>query len=594
MKPNRYRTHSCGDLRETDVGATVRLSGWVARKRDLGAIVFVDLRDRWGRTQCVVAQDGPLYPVLDAIRHESTVRVVGRVVRRESPNAELPTGMVEVLVDELELLGAAGTLPFPIADDINAPESLRLRHRYLDLRRDKMQRALELRSKVIFSLRRRMVEQGFTEYQTPILTASSPEGARDYLVPSRRYPGYFYALPQAPQIFKQLLMVGGQERYFQIAPCFRDEDARADRSPGEFYQLDMEMSFVEQDDVFEAIEPVLEGVFREFSDWEVTPAPFPRITYRDAMLRYGSDKPDLRNPIQIAEVGSLFLGSGFSVFEGLVAGGAIVRAVPAPGAASRSRKFWSELEAFAKGVGASGMAWLAIQDGAAKGSVAKFFDAERLAALQAETGIGEGDGVCFLCGPADGTPKQAGFLRDELGRQLGLIQEGSFRFCWVVDYPFYERNDDTGQIEFSHNPFSMPQGGLEALQGPDPLTVLAYQYDIVCNGIELSSGAIRNHRPEVMKKAFELAGYSAQDVEDKFGGLWTAFHYGPPPHGGLAPGVDRMVMLLAHEKDIREIIAFPMNQQAQDLMMGAPAMVRDQQLQELHLRVVQPEAKKEG
>ncbi len=591
ITPNRYRTHTCGALRASDIGATVRLSGWMARSRNLGALLFLDLRDRWGTTQCFVPEDSPLFALASSLRRESTVRVVGRVVKRESPNADMPTGQIELLVDELELLGASEPIPFQVVEDPNTSEATRLKHRYLDLRRERMVRALKLRADVIYSLRQRMIAQGFQEYQTPILTASSPEGARDYLVPSRRYPGHFYALPQAPQIFKQLLMVGGQERYFQIAPCFRDEDARADRSPGEFYQLDVEMSFVEQDDVFAAIEPVLEGVFRQFSDWIVTPAPFPRIAYRDAMLRYGSDKPDLRNPIEIRDLTELFVGSGFGVFEGLIAQGAVVRAVPVPGGASLSRKGWTELEDAAKAAGAGGMAWIALAEGATKGSVARFFEGGRLASLVQSMGLSEGDGACFLCGPEDRTAKQAGLLRDEVGRRQGLIEQGAFRFCWVVDYPFYERNEDTGAIEFSHNPFSMPQGGLQALEEKDPLDILAYQYDIVCNGVELSSGAIRNHEPELMKKAFEIAGYSAEDVEQRFGGLWNAFHYGAPPHGGLAPGVDRMVMLLAGEKDIREIIAFPMNQQAQDLMMGAPATVRDAQLRELHLAVVWPEKK---
>jgi len=588
VKPNYYRTHTCGDLRASDVGATVRLSGWVARTRHLGAIIFVDLRDRWGRTQCVVGEDSPHYAVVSELRRETTVRVVGQVVERQSKNAELDTGDVEVILDELEVLATSDPLPFEVVPKPVTSEATRLKYRFLDLRRDKMLRALKLRSDVIFSLRTRMVAQGFTEYQTPILTASSPEGARDYLVPSRRYPGHFYALPQAPQIFKQLLMVGGQERYFQIAPCFRDEDARADRSPGEFYQLDMEMSFVEQDDVFEVIEPVLEGVFREFSDQDVTPAPFPRIAYKDALLRYGSDKPDLRNPLQISDVSDIFAGSGFGLFEGIIAKGGVCRAVPAPGAADRSRKWWSNLEAVAKDAGAGGMAWLAFAPGKRKGSVARFFDDDRAARLADAMGLSEGDGVCFLCGAEGPTARQAGALRDAVGQRLGLVEEGCFKFCWIVDYPFYERDEDTGKIEFSHNPFSMPQGGLDALLHKDPLDILAYQYDIVCNGVELSSGAIRNHRPDIMKQAFEIAGYSAQDVEERFSGLWTAFHYGPPPHGGLAPGVDRMVMLLAGEKDIREVIAFPMNQQAQDLMMGAPATVRDDQLAELHLGVVWP------
>ncbi len=594
IRSNRYRTHTCGALRASDIGATVRLSGWLARSRNLGALLFFDLRDRWGTTQCFLHQDSPLFALAGAIRRESTVRVVGRVVRRESVNPDLPTGEIEVVVDELEVLGAADPVPFQVVDDPNTSEATRLKHRYLDLRRERMVRALKLRSDVIASLRRRMIEQGFQEYQTPILTASSPEGARDYLVPSRRYPGHFYALPQAPQIFKQLLMVGGQERYFQIAPCFRDEDARADRSPGEFYQLDVEMSFVEQDDVFAAIEPVLEGVFREFSTWKVTPAPFPRIAYRDALLRYGSDKPDLRNPLEIRDLTAHFPGSGFGVFEGLIAQGAVVRALPVPGGAGLSRKAWAELEEVAKAAGAGGMAWIALAEGGAKGGLARFFEGERLARLGQALELKEGDGACFLCGPEERTAKQAGLLRDELGRRLGLIEPDSYRFCWIVDYPFYERNEETGAIEFSHNPFSMPQGGLEALEHQDPLQILAYQYDIVCNGVELSSGAIRNHRPDIMRKAFELAGYSAEDVQTRFSGLWTAFHYGPPPHGGLAPGVDRMVMLLAQEKDIREIIAFPMNQQAQDLMMGAPATVRPEQLRELHLSVVWPEKKDGG
>lgn len=583
----RYRDHTCGQLRAENVGAVVTLAGWLHRKRNLGNIFFFDLRDRYGITQCVAHAGTAAYAAIDEAKSESVLQITGRVIERESKNTHLPTGEIEVVCDTIEILSVCETLPFPVADEPNTSEANRLKHRFLDLRREKLQRNLQLRADVIFSLRARMRAQGFTEFSTPILTASSPEGARDYLVPSRRYPGHFYALPQAPQMFKQLLMVGGLDRYFQIAPCFRDEDARADRSPGEFYQLDIEMSFVDQEDVFATIEPVLEGLFREFSTKEVTPAPFPRITYRDSMLKYGVDKPDLRNPLVIADVTDLWKGSGFAVFEGLIEGGAVVRAIPAPGAASRPRSWYDGLAEFAKSLGSGGLVYVAMAE-PAKGPGAKWFDAERLAALQAATGTKAGDTVFFVCAKPAQAARIAGQLRIKLGDELDVCEKNVFRFCWIVDFPFYELDEETNQIIFSHNPFSMPQGGLEALNTKDPLDLLAYQYDIVCNGVELSSGAIRNHRPELMVRAFEIAGYTEADVEERFGGLFRAFKFGAPPHGGLAPGIDRMVMLLAEETMIRDVIAFPMNQQGQDLLMGAPAPALEKQLRELHIRVVEP------
>jgi aspartyl-tRNA synthetase len=578
----------CGELREAQIGQQVVLSGWVFRVRNLGALLFVDLKDRTGVTQVVAETTAPAAIAFEGIKAQSTVRITGTVIKRESPNNHLPTGQIEVRMDSVELLCPSEPPPFQMGDDPQTSETNRLRYRFLDLRRDPMQRNIELRSKVIASLRRRMIAQGFLEIQTPILTASSPEGARDYLVPSRRYPGQFYALPQAPQMFKQLLMVAGFERYFQIAPCFRDEDARADRSPGEFYQLDLEMSFVDQDDVFAAVEPVLAGVFEEFANKPSTRPPFPRITYKDAMARFGCDKPDLRNPLEISDASQVFVGSGFSVFEAAIAGGAVVKAIPAPKAAEQSRGWFAKREEFVKSVGGGGLGWVAVTDAGPKGSLAKFFDADRLARLAALTGAGPGDAVVFVCDAPAKATKIASQLRDHLGRELGLVKEDEFRFCWVVDYPMYERNEETGAIDFSHNPFSMPQGGMEALETKDPLDVLAYQYDIVCNGIELSSGAIRNHRPDVMYKAFAIVGYSQEQVETEFPGLLNAFKFGAPPHGGMAPGVDRMVMLLAGHKDIREIITFPLNQNAQDLMMNAPSPVRKTQLKELHLEVAWP------
>jgi aspartyl-tRNA synthetase len=584
-----YRTHTCGELRAGDVGRTVRLSGWVHRKRDHGGLLFIDLRDHYGLTQCVFHAGSPALAAAEAVRLESVITVTGAVVAREPSaiNPKLPTGEIEIAVQALTVQSAADTLPLQVNSDADYPEETRLRHRFLDLRRDKLHRNVLLRSRVIASIRRRMIAAGFTEFSTPILTASSPEGARDYLVPSRLHPGHFYALPQAPQQFKQLLMVAGFDRYFQIAPCFRDEDGRADRSPGEFYQLDLEMSFVTQEDVWAALEPVMHGVFTEFRpEAKVTPPPFPRIPYDEALARYGSDKPDLRNPLVIEDVTGVFRGGGFAVFAGAIEKGAIVRGLRAPGAAAQPRSFFDKLNQWARDEGAPGLGYVVLAEGAARGPIAKFLDEARLASLRRATGALDGDAVFFVCDKRAAADRLAGKARTRLGEELGLIEADAFRFCWVTDFPMYERDEETGKIEFSHNPFSMPQGGLEALETKDPLTLKAYQYDIVCNGVELSSGAIRNHRPDIMYKAFAIAGYSREDVEARFGGMLNAFRYGAPPHGGSAPGIDRIVMLIAGESNIREVIAFPMNQQAQDLLMQAPAPVPPERLKELHIRVI--------
>ena len=586
-----YRTHSCGELRLSHAGATARLSGWVHRKRDHGQLLFIDLRDTFGLTQCVIDVSSPLFAELEAVRVESVITVTGPVVERdpETVNPNLPTGEVEVRVAALEVRSRAEVLPLQVNSDEDAGEEIRLRYRYLDLRREKMHRKILLRSRVISSIRRRMIEQGFTEFQTPILTASSPEGARDYLVPSRIHPGKFYALPQAPQMFKQLIMIAGFDRYFQIAPCFRDEDSRADRSPGEFYQLDFEMSFVTQDDVFAAIEPVLSDLFEEFADGrQVTRPPFPRIPYAEAMLKYGSDKPDLRNPIGICDVTEAFRGSGFGIFARAVEGGAVVRAIPAPGAGARPRSFFDKLNDWARAEGAAGLGYIIFEDGAGKGPIAKNLEPERVQGIKEATGLGDGDAVFFACDKEKAAARLGAAVRTRLGDDLGLIEPDVFRFCWIVDYPMYELDEESGRVAFSHNPFSMPQGGLEALETQDPLTIKAYQYDIVCNGVELSSGAIRNHLPEVMYKAFSIVGYAQEEVEERFSGLISALKFGAPPHGGSAPGIDRIVMLLADEPNIREIVAFPMNQRAEDLMMHAPAEVPSERLKELYIKLDLP------
>ena len=590
-----YRTHHCSALRKADVGNTARISGWVHRKRDHGGLLFVDLRDHYGLTQVVCDTDSPAFSVLDGARAESVLTVTGKVVARSDAtvNPNLPTGEIELWAAEVAVQSAASELPMPVAGDTEYPEDIRLKYRYLDLRRDRLHRNIVLRSNVIASLRRRMIEQGFTEFQTPILTASSPEGARDFLVPSRMHPGKFYALPQAPQMFKQLLMVAGFDRYFQIAPCFRDEDARADRSPGEFYQLDFEMSFVTQDDVFNAIEPVLAGVFEEFANGKsVTPAgTFPRIPYRESMLKYGNDKPDLRNPIEIVDVTEHFRGSGFGIFAKMVEGGNVVRAIPAPKAGERSRKFFDDMNDWARSEGFAGLGYINIKDGVPAGPIAKNHGEDATAKLIAVLGLGPDDGVFFAAGKEADAAKLAGKARTKVGEDLGLIEEGAFKFCWIVDFPMFEYDEEAKQVIFSHNPFSMPQGELEVLETKNPLDILAWQYDIVCNGIELSSGAIRNHKPEIMYKAFEIAGYSQEEVDTNFSGMINAFKFGAPPHGGSAPGVDRIVMLLADEPNLREVVLFPMNQKAEDLMMNAPASVSDRQLKELSIKLDLPKPK---
>ena len=584
---HRYRTHTCHDPRAEHVGETVRLSGWIHRRRDHGQLVFLDLRDHFGITQCVVDIEDETFQAVEKVRVESVVTITGRVVRRddETINPRLPTGEVELRIDSFEVQSSAEVLPLQVNAEEDAGEETRLRYRFLDLRRERLHNNIVLRSNVISSIRRRMVERGFTEFQTPILTASSPEGARDFLVPSRLHPGKFYALPQAPQQFKQLVMMSGFDRYFQIAPCFRDEDSRADRSPGEFYQLDLEMSFVEQEDVFTEIEPVLSGLFEEFTDWRV-PHPFPRIPFAEAMLKYGSDKPDLRNPLEICDVSDVFDGSDFAIFAKTVAAGGVVRAVPGPKCGSRA--ICDRLNSWAQGEGAPGMGYIILGDGGGRGPIASRISDEALATLKHRTGMDDGDAIFFAAGKADEAARLAGQARLKLGVDLDICEKDVYRFCWIVDFPMFERDETTGKIEFSHNPFSMPQGGFEALETMDPLDILAYQYDIVCNGVELSSGAIRNHLPEVMLKAFEIAGYEAEEVEARFGGMLNAFRYGAPPHGGFAPGIDRIVMLIADEPNIREVILFPMNQRAEDLMMGAPSEVRQDQLRELSIRPAAP------
>jgi aspartyl-tRNA synthetase len=591
-----YRTHTCGALRPQHINQTIRLSGWVHRVRDHGNLIFIDLRDHYGITQCLIEiteNQTVVFKRIEQLNSEDVITITGTVLQRtaETINAKMPTGEIEVQIQELIIQSAVQhELPIQVNSTAEFPEETRLTYRFLDLRREKLHQNIVLRSQIISSFRKRMIEQGFIEFQTPILTCSSPEGARDFLVPSRLHPGKFYALPQAPQQFKQLLMVSGFDRYFQIAPCFRDEDARADRSPGEFYQLDFEMAFATQEDVFAAIEPVLTGVFKEFSDADhITPPPYPRIPYAEALLKYGSDKPDLRNPLVISDVTKVFAGSDFAVFAKAIENGSVVHAIPGPQAGAQSRSFFEKLNTWAQELGLAGLGYLIFeQNGAAKGPIAKFLDSPRIEQLKTLTNLQQGDALFFVCDKKANACKNAGLVRTKLGESLDLIEQNTFRFCWVVDFPLYEWNEESQKIEFSHNPFSMPQGGLEVLETQDPLSINAYQYDIVCNGIELSSGAIRNHLPEVMYKAFAIAGYDKAFVESKFGGLLNAFKYGAPPHGGCAPGIDRIVMLIAREPNLREIIAFPMNQQAQDLLMQAPSSVTQKQLTELHIGINLP------
>jgi aspartyl-tRNA synthetase len=637
---HRYRSHRCGDLRETQAGETIRLSGWCHRIRDHGGVLFIDLRDHYGITQCVVDPDSKAFDQAEKLRSEWVVRIDGAVRKRPAgtENREMPTGLVEVYVTEIEVLGAAAELPMPVFGEQNYPEDMRLRYRFLDLRRDKLHQNIMLRGQIIDSLCARMKAQGFFEFQTPILTASSPEGARDFLVPSRLHPGKFYALPQAPQQFKQLIMVAGFDRYFQIAPCFRDEDARADRSPGEFYQLDVEMSFVTQEDVFAAVEPVLRGIFEEFGAGRPVTRKFPLIPHAEAMLKYGTDKPDLRNPLIIADVTQEFSREdvSFNAFKNVIKAGGVVRAIPAPGAASQPRSFFDKLNDWAKGEGAAGLGYIILEESSdvpdetlretiekavaaqtgrelseghqrlrhvigkdviGRGPIAKFLPRDVVMEIARKAGLKTGDAVFFACDQEDKAAKLAGAARLRIGSELGLTKKDVFEFCWIVDFPMYGWNEDEKKIDFSHNPFSMPNFDPEAFLELDPadektiLGIKAFQYDIVCNGVELSSGAIRNHRPDIMMKAFALAGYGEDTLLEKFGGLYRAFQYGAPPHGGIAPGLDRIVMLLAGEENLREVVLFPMNQRAEDLLMGAPSTVTPKQLRELHIRLNLPESK---
>ena len=581
-----YRTHTCDALRKEDVGKKVRLSGWIHSVRDHGGVIFIDLRDHYGKTQVVIDPKMHFYQELERWRVETVVCFTGTVVARsaETVNPKLATGEIELVAEDMEILGEADVLPFQIAKDEQSPEALRLKYRFLDLRRDKLHENIMLRSNVIAEMRKQMIELGFMEYQTPILTSSSPEGARDYLVPSRVHPGQFYALPQAPQQFKQLLMVAGFDRYFQIAPCFRDEDARADRSPGEFYQLDIEMSFVTQDDIFAILEKVITHIFTKFSKKKVEP--FVRIPYREAMFKYGSDKPDLRNPLEIIDVSDVFANSGFNAFAQVVKNGGVVRSIKVPGIGpNQPRKFYDDMIAFAQSVGAKGMAYIIFNEDGEKSPIVKFMKREELDELRKRAGVKTGDVMFFLADKESKVVDIAGQVRTELGNRLNLIDPNVFKFCWIVDFPMFELDEETNKIIFSHNPFSMPQGGLEALNTKDPTEILAYQYDIVCNGVELSSGAVRNHDLEIMVKAFEIAGYTEEDLKEKFGALYNAFQFGAPPHAGMAPGVDRMIMLLRNEENIREVIAFPMNGNAQDLMCGAPGEITEHQLREVHIKI---------
>ena len=596
---HRYRTHTCGQLREEHIGQTVRVSGWVHRIRDHGGVLFIDLRDHYGLTQCVADPDSAAFRGAEKVRSEWVVRFEGQVRKRPggTENADLPTGQIELFIQDVEVLGPAGELPLPVFGEPDYPEDIRLRYRFIDLRRETLHKNIMTRTRVVSAMRRRMTDAGFTEFATPILTASSPEGARDFLVPSRIHPGSFYALPQAPQQYKQLLMVAGFDRYFQIAPCFRDEDPRADRLPGEFYQLDLEMSFVEQEDVFQTMEPIIRGIFEEFADGKPVTPTFPRIPYAEAMLKYGSDKPDLRNPLVIGDVSTVFEREDvtFNAFKNVVKGGGVVRAIPALGAATQPRSFFDKLNDWARGEGAPGLGYIVFDDESGvltgKGPIAKFIPPDVQASIAAAVNIGPGDAVFFSAGTEDKAAKLAGLARDRIADELGLIDKDRFELAWIVDFPFYEYNEEEKRIDFSHNPFSMPQGGLDALNGGEPLKIKAFQYDVVCNGYEIASGGIRNHKPETMVKAFEIAGYGEDTVVERFGGMYRAFQYGAPPHGGMAAGVDRIVMLICGVENLREVALFPMNQRAEDILMGAPTPATPKQLRELHLRVNLPEPK---
>jgi len=583
-----YRTHTCGELAEKDVGTQVKLSGWVHRKRDHGGVLFLDIRDHYGITQCTISNLSKIFNDIANISLESVVTLEGKVIKRPDNhvNPNMATGKIELSISDMKLISKAAPLPISVNSNDEYPENTRLRHRFLDLRRQKLHENIMLRTEVIAYLRQSMTEQGFQEFQTPILTASSPEGARDFLVPSRTHPGKFYALPQAPQLFKQMLMVSGFDKYFQIAPCFRDEDGRADRSPTEFYQLDFEMSFATQEDIFKTIEPVLHGVFNKFGkNRSVTNFPFPQISYDTAMLKYGSDKPDLRNPIEIADVTHCFKDSEFKVFSNAINNGSVVRVIPAPGAVTQSRRFFNELEAWARAQGASGLGYISMGDDGIKGNLSKYITPENLLAMQKTTGTKQGDVLFFVCDTPLSVAKMAGKIRTKLGQDLDLIDKDRFELCWIVDFPMYEINEETGQYDFSHNPFSMPQGGLETLNTQDPLNIKAFQFDIVCNGYELSSGAIRNHDPEIMYRAFEITGYKKEDVDQRFGSLIRAFQFGAPPHGGSAPGIDRIVMLLADEPNLREIVAFPTMQNGYDPLMDAPSPVNVSRLKEVYIKL---------
>jgi len=596
---NKYRTHLCNQLRESDAGTTASISGWIHRKRDHGNLLFVDLRDHYGITQCVVDKtNNKLLTIIDSLRSESVIKISGIVVERdkETINTSLETGKIEISIEHLEVLSKSDELPMPVFGDHDYPEDIRLKYRFLDIRREELHKNLVLRSSVISYIRQEMTNSGFLEMQTPILTASSPEGARDYLVPSRLHPGKFYALPQAPQQFKQLIMVGGFDKYFQIAPCFRDEDARADRSPGEFYQLDMEMSFVEQDDVLNAIEPILYNIFKKFSKYKISEPPFQRLTFKESMQKYGTDKPDLRNPIELCDLTDEFNLDEvkFDAFKKVISNGGKVIGIPAPESANRPRSFFDSLNDWArKEMNAPGLGYIVLEGEddklKGKGPIAKFIPDNVIESICKKGNVKQGDSIFFSCADEKSAFELASFARNKIADELDISEKEVFRFCWILDFPMYEINQESGKIDFSHNPFSMPQGGIESLNNSDPLEILGYQYDIVCNGIELSSGAIRNHLPDVMFKAFEIAGYSKDHVMEKFGGIVNAFKYGVPPHGGIAPGIDRIVMLLAEEKNIREVILFPMNQQAQDLMMNAPADVPDSNLKDLNILTVEPE-----